>query len=408
MNFAEVASITIGRSYDAEVEYLEFTGTQNISIPNPGDYFDLDLQITGGASQTVFGTGTATRNRKFGTDASGYYAAMGNTGSQSSPVLGSTRKTVTVYAPKGASIGITVYVDGIAYRGATNRGSSWSTIYLGGDSTLGFGSFKLYGLQGYKIVRVGTAGALYEESTGNIIYPSAAVTVGPDVHVYAKETPLAILDSNESRILWIAQNATFPQVEYLVSDAVTKYIDTGVTLDPTLAVELKMAFSPLNGNYFGAMGTGIDDPDFYQQFFFRVYPYGGVTRVTTRTGAAPGSNKNWNASTNWDITTPHVLKWDVPNKTLYVDGTAVLTNLAKLDDSSAATYYLCQRWSDASGGVTNANAQPLRLYYAKLWKGNTLVADFTPVRLGTIGALYDHVSGKYFISNGTSNFIVGS
>ena len=50
----------------------------------------------------------------------------------------------------------------------------------------------------------------------------------------------------------------------------------------------------------------------------------------------------------------------------------------------------------------------MRLYYFKIYSNNVLVRDFIPVRVGTIGYLYDKVSGQLFGNAGTGSFILGS
>lgn len=49
----------------------------------------------------------------------------------------------------------------------------------------------------------------------------------------------------------------------------------------------------------------------------------------------------------------------------------------------------------------------LRFYEVKIWKSGTLVSDLIPVRVGSVGYLYDRVSGKLFGNEGTGNFVAG-
>ena len=43
----------------------------------------------------------------------------------------------------------------------------------------------------------------------------------------------------------------------------------------------------------------------------------------------------------------------------------------------------------------------------KIWKSGVLVRDFIPVRKGTVGYLYDRVTGKLFGNAGTGDFVLG-
>lgn len=48
-----------------------------------------------------------------------------------------------------------------------------------------------------------------------------------------------------------------------------------------------------------------------------------------------------------------------------------------------------------------------KLYYFKVWDVGTVIFDFIPVRVGTVGYLYDKVSGELFGNNGTGSFTLG-
>ena len=57
----------------------------------------------------------------------------------------------------------------------------------------------------------------------------------------------------------------------------------------------------------------------------------------------------------------------------------------------------------------NSISYPIKmiLYYFKIYSSNVLVRDFIPVRVGSVGYMYDRVSGKLFGNKGTGNFILG-
>lgn len=48
-----------------------------------------------------------------------------------------------------------------------------------------------------------------------------------------------------------------------------------------------------------------------------------------------------------------------------------------------------------------------RIYYLKIYDNTTLVRDFIPVRVGSVGYMYDKVSGQLFGNSGTGNFVLG-
>jgi hypothetical protein len=49
-----------------------------------------------------------------------------------------------------------------------------------------------------------------------------------------------------------------------------------------------------------------------------------------------------------------------------------------------------------------------RFYFCKIWQNGVLVRDYIPVRKGTVGYLYDRVSGKLFGNAGTGAFGYGN
>ena len=49
-----------------------------------------------------------------------------------------------------------------------------------------------------------------------------------------------------------------------------------------------------------------------------------------------------------------------------------------------------------------------KIYYLKLYDSGTLVMDLIPVRVGSVGYLYDKISGQLFGNAGTGNFILGA
>ena len=48
-----------------------------------------------------------------------------------------------------------------------------------------------------------------------------------------------------------------------------------------------------------------------------------------------------------------------------------------------------------------------RIYSCKIWQNGVLVRDYIPVRKGTVGYLYDRVSGRLFGNAGTGDFVCG-
>ena len=54
-----------------------------------------------------------------------------------------------------------------------------------------------------------------------------------------------------------------------------------------------------------------------------------------------------------------------------------------------------------------ADGKPTRLYAFQVTQGSALIMDMIPVRVGSVGYMYDRVSGRLFGNDGTGAFVVG-
>ena len=64
-------------------------------------------------------------------------------------------------------------------------------------------------------------------------------------------------------------------------------------------------------------------------------------------------------------------------------------------------------WLFGANGSTTAKTNG-RISSCKIYHSGVLVRDYIPVRKGTVGYLYDRVSGQLFGNAGTGEFIIGS
>lgn len=104
--------------------------------------------------------------------------------------------------------------------------------------------------------------------------------------------------------------------------------------------------------------------------------------------------------------TPHRLydvTIDPTNGTGEINGGAV--SFAPLSSSftTGQNYYIFAR--KASNGTTQS--RPCQFQFFRIWKGNELLRDYIPVRVGNVGYMYDQVSGQLFGNSGTGDFILG-
>ena len=64
--------------------------------------------------------------------------------------------------------------------------------------------------------------------------------------------------------------------------------------------------------------------------------------------------------------------------------------------------------SNINGMSVKENLYGGKIKWCKIYRNNTLLRDFIPVRVSQIGYMYDKVSGELFGNAGTGNFIIGN
>ena len=165
------------------------------------------------------------------------------------------------------------------------------------------------------------------------------------------------------------------EVEYLEGTG-TQYINTGV-------------------NYFADFEITVKLRENVQNITLKSAPADRLERISA-------TDPNWrfrsNAAGIYNTTVPitelHTLTWK--DGKAYSDG-----NFLNDWTKGFPTGTMCV-FGDARAHY------PAMVYALKLWdKNGVLVRDFIPVRKGTVGYLYDRVSGKLFGNAGTGDFVLG-
>ena len=405
MNFAAVKQLFIGEPFDAEVEYLESNGTQLLTIGK--QTITIDLQMSGAANQTAFSNGAtaASTLMRFWSDANGNYAVN----RQAFDIPSNTRVTATVSLIKtGLAGSAKATINGITKSVSLRRTGYDGRYIFGLASGNQLASMKVFSIEGFMLVRVGSVGAIYNPETQQLIYPSeGTLAVGPDIR-----------QSNRVEVKKIL-SPEFPavpgakRIEYLSSDSVNAWINTGISASNDFEVEMKMAFTPASTSdptygvytqWSQKVGTRIRN--FAENFWLNVRNTNPTT-LYFPTGTTPA----WTASDEWTIDTPHTLRMtNNVSAELYVDGDLVYSGSpAGTTHLSVVSYPLFQYvWY--SGGIShyqNHTETPCRLYYAKLWQDDTLVRDYIPIKIGSEGCLYDKVSQTVFHTAGEGAFGCG-
>ena len=170
------------------------------------------------------------------------------------------------------------------------------------------------------------------------------------------------------------------EVEYLESTG-TQWIDTGYVLSASDRVVVQAYFQ--SDDDFGArVLLGVDNPKLW------------ITTGTCRFNGENFANINklrkleaWNSiSIDKDYCT--------------CNGTAVPMSEGTFLDNSLSLWLFGANASTAA--KTNGRISSCKIYHS-----GVLVRDYIPVRKGTVGYMYDRVSGQLFGNAGTGDFIIG-
>ena len=189
------------------------------------------------------------------------------------------------------------------------------------------------------------------------------------------------------------------EVEYLQTTG-TQYIDTGVkpTQDTDFYAEFAVADSTVNTTFFLVWDStgnvndksyGLSNIPRSNTFQFRrwgrIWISSGVMQANTKYTYRSEANK---------IYIDDVLKGTGSIATFSIDG-----NLILFAENDVPHSYRPNK------GIT---PYPYIICYAfRLYNSGVLIRDFIPVRKGTVGYMYDRVSGQLFGNAGTGSFILG-
>ena len=184
-------------------------------------------------------------------------------------------------------------------------------------------------------------------------------------------------------LIWTRSTPVLPydaQVEYIQGTG-TQWIDPQYTTTSNSIIRITVQLSSLT-----AQDRIIGNASGY----FEIYLNGSKRWAFSSNGAVVSSGVSANTS-------KHTLKIDNVAKKGYWDSSS------KTIGQNVASYYN----STYIFGRNGTNTCQGKIYNAQIANGSTLVRDFIPVRVGTVGCLYDKVSGTLFYSSGSSDFTAG-
>ena len=380
--------------YDAEVGYLEGTGTQwiqtnyvptgtNINVytkityngySNTTTYLPWYAAYTGEQQETyrIIKSGSATNKvwlyngKKANGEGTEFSVSVGETytisfeGNQYNinGITGTVSQTSS-----GSNTGVFTLFNSTATNGLLKGRFYYFKVTKGGATVLDLIP-----------VRVGNVGYMYDKVSGQLFgnYGTGSFVLGPDVAPGRCANEVAFLES------WGNQ-----------------YIDTGITPSTDSKIELKCLYCK-SGAGFTSYGSLIGADDSSNAYIL------SHSAVANFTYGLEFSNNFANPQTRlltFDSTT------SPQNMRVYDEGGSLVTTLTCIRGVFEVNQNLYLFATNRSGTpVCGSN----RIMYCKIYDGDTLVRDYVPVEYNGIGYMYDKVSGLFFDNQGTGKFLFGS
>jgi hypothetical protein len=367
-----------------QLEYIESTGTQYIDtgvFPSNNLKINIKACYTNSNSSYMLGSDNAYNAGIHIRLDSKYIGIFGgsimNTG-----VVSQVNVPVTITLQNNK-----IYVDGQQKGSGTTQDVSKyskSSIYVfcthrGGEAKYN-ASMRLYELQMYDgdtlirdfipILDENDVAYLYDKVEKKFYYNSGTGTFN-----YKKKD---------------SQNMQLTKVNYIESTG-TQYIDTGVKPSNSTKVDIKFMYNSLNGFVYGSRtsSSGSDAHEFIINASGLVFPQ------------FDGQHSEVSSSYN-KIGEEYILSNSQSGA--YINGNLIKSyNTATF--SSKHSMFL---FGLNQNGTVEYRKFIGRLYYCKIYDGDTLVRDFVPVIDGSnIACLYDRVEKKCYYNAGTGTFSYG-
>lgn len=367
-----------------QLEYIESTGTQYIDtgvFPSNNLKINIKACYTNSNSSYMLGSDNAYNAGIHIRLDSKYIGIFGgsimNTG-----VVSQVNVPVTITLQNNK-----IYVDGqLKGSGTTQDVSKYSksSIYVfcthrGGEAKYN-ASMRLYELQMYDgdtlirdfipILDENDVAYLYDKVEKKFYYNSGTGTFN-----YKKKD---------------SQNMQLTKVSYIESTG-TQYIDTGVKLNQDSKVEMEIALAEGMTNIFGSRTSAT------QNNFTIVF--------ASSTGVAIDFQNYSNNRLLVDIpvSLDSPIYYSISKDELKIGDTVkAVQNYSSFETPQTAYIF------DISGNPWIKTKAKGRLYYCKIYDGDTLVRDFVPVIDGSnIACLYDRVEKKCYYNAGTGTFSYG-
>ena len=419
-NYANVYSIRLNNLtgkidkstllYDSEIEYLESSGTQYINTTIYGSQ-DLDFEITfqlpsltGNQYENVLGDRIDVDTNRYSLmvdRTSENYAAYVNCGSSNQVYVSNTYRTTDIVTYK--KVGLNAYINdtligtfteeefstpnSIILFGARNnnisQGTSSLSVMLNGRIMSCKFTYNGTLVRDFIPVRKDGIGYMYDK-VYKVLYGnqgSGSFILGPDVKF--KSNIIFPLGLKSAYLPYTAQVDYIEKTSEDTSALLFDYVPYGS--DIKIKAKIRIIGYTIDGNFAHVLGTISVIPisgsgDWYTKYriakgqSYDTYIYGQINcRV-------------YNGLAGFSLNNDHVVE--------------ISYGKTKVDNSSYDSNTTIG-WPSPAKNFSFFNNVKARLYYCQVYKGDQLMMDIIPVRVGTTATLYDKVSKKLATQNST-------
>ena len=179
------------------------------------------------------------------------------------------------------------------------------------------------------------------------------------------------------------------EVEFLQSSG-TQWIDTGIVLQENDIVEIEAMFLKKSGDNYMMGSSRISE-----EGGTWIEVYNNSTHYV-RFGSSSSAYKSGSASANMNVWRTYKME----KGKFYVDGVQKLTpDYASMPNRSLVIFG--RNSATPNGGV-------VKIRSAKILRDGAPILDLSSVRVGSVGYMYDSVSGHLLGNDGSDSFILGN
>lgn len=193
------------------------------------------------------------------------------------------------------------------------------------------------------------------------------------------------------------------EIEYLYGDG-SPYIDSGIECTGDLSVEFKVMLtkSTLENKAFCG-GIAVTSAGYFRHHATMYY----TGRYWYQNNSTSYPNFYYSDEVSKNQTYEYYLDASIPEMTNNYGTALSYRGYPALSGSltTGKNYGIFARIN--GNGMSGVQSTPVRIYFFRIKRGAATLRDFIPVRVGSVGYLYDQVSGQLFGNVGSGAFTLG-